>query len=483
MTDILPGLQMSLLEILLVCGAVVLTLARWFPAAARRPMAFAGAGLVVLPSAALCVAGMRWQSVPVMAGGLFALPFAVAPLLPRRSGRQARRVRWWLALPGSAVCLGLIAAGPAAAWALPRPDFPAPSGQYTVGTTVVQWTDMSRPETATTDPHDHRDVVVQLWYPAAQNTPHARRAPYLGRTRAESRIVSDALADSVGVPGFVLDGLPQARSRAYLDVPPVPGHQQFPVVLFSPGAGGVRTQNTALAEELASHGYVVAGLDHPYDSAAVLLDDGRVVRSKLASTSDAAEGTRGAVAATAIRAADLSFVLTELGKMAQGQVPGPLVGRLDLTRAAVTGHSYGGSAALQAARQDPRFAAVIDLDGYPHDAAPTAYHQPALALVHTIGGSTADYHSRITKVLGLSTAAGYRLTVPGSSHLTFTDAPLYLPPYSPIVGGLGRTGSLHTTAGATLAFLDHVLGKAKGDTAQALKAYGNLTVLAPHAAH
>jgi predicted dienelactone hydrolase len=48
------------------------------------------------------------------------------------------------------------------------------------------------------------------------------------------------------------------------------------VVLFSPGLAGVRSQNTAWAQELASHGYVVVALDHPYDSAA--LADGRAPR-------------------------------------------------------------------------------------------------------------------------------------------------------------------------------------------------------------
>ncbi|MCE0446893.1 hypothetical protein LT493_27010 [Streptomyces tricolor] len=45
-------------------------------------------------------------------------------------------------------------------------------------------------------------------------------------------------------------------------------------MLFSPGLGGVRTQYR-LGGGTASHGYVVAGLDHPYDSAAVVLADGR----------------------------------------------------------------------------------------------------------------------------------------------------------------------------------------------------------------
>ena len=49
------------------------------------------------------------------------------------------------------------------------------------------------------------------------------------------------------------------------------------MVLFSPGLAGVRSQNTAWAQELASHGYVVVALDHPYDSAA-LLADGRAPR-------------------------------------------------------------------------------------------------------------------------------------------------------------------------------------------------------------
>jgi hypothetical protein len=79
-------------------------------------------------------------------------------------------------------------------------------------------------------------------------------------------------------------------------------------------------------------------------------------------------------------------------------------------------------------------------------------------------------------VLSLSTSPSYRLIVPGSAHLTFTDASLDLPPLPSLVGSLGRTGALRTTAGASLAFLDHVLKDAPGDAAGALMAYGQLAV-------
>ncbi|WP_214417156.1 alpha/beta hydrolase [Sphaerisporangium fuscum] len=208
----------------------------------------------------------------------------------------------------------------------------------------------------------------------------------------------------------------------------------------------MRTQNTAWAEELAGRGYIVAALDHAYDSAAVVLDDGRTIRTRVVATGDDEEDRRLATGWTAVRAADLSFVLTQLGRLDRGEIPGLLTGRLDVHRAAATGHSLGGAAALQAARQDPRFAAVIDMDGFPRDPAPQPFNQPVLALTHDVKpGEEPDYIPRLTRVLQLSTKTSYRLTVPGSAHLTFTDAPLFLPPLPTLIGSLGRTAGPHIT--------------------------------------
>lgn len=479
-TEIITRLQMSLLESLALLGAVALVVARWLPPAARPRVTIAAGAVFVLSAMVLSVAGIRWQMLPVLAGAAFALPFAISPLLRRRTGRPARRARWWLALPGSVACIGLIAAGPAAAWAFPVPVFPEPSGHFAVGTRVMQWTAPHRPETATAERGDRRTVVVQLWYPAQKNSAGAQRAQYLGRTEHEARTVSDALARYAGLPGFLVDGVPRAHTHAVFSAPVAGRGGRFPVVLFSPGLGGVRTQNTAWAEELASHGYVVAALDHPYDSAAVVLADGRTVNTKIASTGDDGQDGELAVETTGVRAADLSFTLTQLGRLDRGEIAGPLTGRLDTGRVAVTGHSLGGGAALQAARQDLRFDAVINLDGYPRDPDLRSFHQPALALTQAISPETDPrYIPRLTKVLKLSTATSYRLTIPGAAHLTFMDGPLYLAPVPSIVGSLGRTESPRVVAAATLAFLDTTLRHKPGDLAGVLSAYGDLSVYRP----
>ncbi|CAL9659340.1 hypothetical protein SUDANB108_06946 [Streptomyces sp. enrichment culture] len=480
MTDIIAGLYMSPLEIIALFSAVALVVARWLPPAARPRVVIAAVAVLALSAIVLSVVGFRWQMLPVLAGAAVTLPFALPPLLRRRTGRPAWRARWWLALPGSVACLGLTATGPVAAWAFPVPDFPEPSGRFAVGTRVMQWTDPSRPETFTADPHDRRTVVVQLWYPARKSPAGAQRAQYLGRTEQEARTVSDALARQVGLPGFLVDGVPRARTRAVFDAPVADGGERFPVVLFSPGSGGVRTQNTAWAEELASHGYAVVGLDHPYDSAAVVLDDGRTVRTRTESTGDRAQDDKLAAGWTAVRAADLRFVLTRLSHLDRGDTAGPPAGRLDTRRTAVTGHSMGGAAALQAARQDRRFDAVIDLDGYPHGPTSPSLHRPALALTQAITpGTDPHYMPRLTQALKHSTATSYRLTVPGAAHLTFMDGPLYLPPVPSITGSLGRTGSPHVVAETTLAFLDATLRREPGDVASALSAHGSLSVHHP----
>ncbi|MER6392526.1 dienelactone hydrolase family protein [Streptomyces sp. NPDC001523] len=471
---------MSPLELLASLGAVALVVARWLPPAARPRVTIVSSAVLVPSAIVLGVVGIRWQMLPVLAGAALALPFALSPLLRRRTGRPAWRARWWLALPGSVACVGLVATSPVAAWAFPVPEFPEPSGRFAVGTRVVQWTDPRRPESFTADPNDRRTVVVQLWYPAQKIPAGARRAQYLGRTEYESRTVSEALARNVGLPEFLVDGVPRARSNAVFDAPVAGGGERFPVVLFSPGSGGVRTQNTAWAEELAAHGYVVAALDHPYDSAAVVLDDGRTIRGRIASTGDREKDDELAVGWTAVRAADLTFVLTQLNRLDRGENGGPLAGRLNTDQVAVTGHSMGGAAALQAARQDRRFDAVIDLDGYPHGPTSPSLDQPTLALTQAItSGTDPHYIPRLTEALKSNTATSYRLTIPGAAHLTFMDGPLYLPPVPSIVGSLGRAESPRVVAATTLAFLDTTLRHEPGDLAGVLSAHGDLSVHPP----
>jgi dienelactone hydrolase len=424
-------------ECVAVLAALVMALARWLPERFRRRAAIGATAVAGVSVVGLLILGLRWQLVPVLAAILLALP-AVIPVIARRRPRVPR----WLAVTATVLLVGLVTTGPLAAWALPVPDFPTPPNP--VGTAVLQWTD-NRPETATADPNDRRIVVAQVWYPAA--TRDGEHAPYFGRTPEEATTVAEGLASYVGLPGFTLDSLALARTAAIRDAAPAGG--RFPVILFSSGLGGVRGQNTVWAEELASRGYVVAALDHPYDSAAVVLDDGTVIRTRVTATGDDATDRRRAVGWATTRAQDLSFAMTQLGKSR-------FAGHLDLGRVAVTGHSLGGGAALMAARLDHRFGAVIDLDGFPYDPAPARFPQPALVVNHPIQpGESPDFLPTADRVLALA-SSGVRLEVPGSAHFTFTDAPLWLPPVPSVVGTQGRDQAPALTVAITVAFLDHV---------------------------
>lgn len=475
-----PGPDPAILpaaEILLIVGALALVLARWLPPAARRPTAI-GAAVALLTGVALTGAGTRWQLLLVFAGGLLAgAGLGAGRLIRRRSGRAGWRARRRLALPGSLACLGLVTGGTVAAVTLPVPVFPAPPGPFPVATTVTQWSDPDREDTATAQAGDLRTVVVQFWYPALPGSPDQRRAQYLGRTREEADIVADGVAGYLGMPALVLDGPTRARTHAVPEAAPAAG--RFPIVLFSPGLGGVRTQNTAWAEDLASRGYVVAGVDHPYDSAAVVLTDGRTVPTRVAASGDRTEDARRSLGWTTVRASDLSFVLTQLGRVDRGEIPGPLTGRLDTARVAATGHSLGGAAAMYAAERDPRFTAVINLDGGPNPAQ-GPLHQPVLALTHAVADrADAEYIAALSKVLDGGTATGYRLTVPGSAHLTFTDAPLYLPPVAALTGSLSRTPAVRMTTDTCAAFLDATLRRQPVDLPAALSRHGELRVHPP----
>jgi dienelactone hydrolase len=181
--------------------------------------------------------------------------------------------------------------------------------------------------------------MVSVWYPATEA--RGERVPYA--TAEESRL----LLDLYGVTGVPTDSLTRVRTNARMGAPRVPG--RFPLVVLSPGLAFPRWTLTTVAEDLASRGYVVAGVDHTYEGAAVTFPDGRVAACVVC------QGGASGAAITASRAVDLSFVLDSLLTRYDRMI--------DPQRIAIAGHSIGGAAAATTMLADPRVDAGANLDG------------------------------------------------------------------------------------------------------------------------
>ena len=314
--------------------------------------------------------------------------------------------------------------------------------------------------------------MVSLWYPAA--SPDGRRARYM--TPAESRLQLTS-RDITGIPP---DALSTVRTNAAVDATPAGHPRSCPLVMLSPGFTNSRSTLTALAEDLASHGYVVAGIEHTYESFATAFPDGRVT------TCRAREAPRGQgfwEKVTAGRAADVGFVLGEL----TGAHPAwPGAALIDPSRMAMAGHSAGGAAAISAMLADSRIRAGIDMDGATHAPIPDGgLSRPFLFLGkqanYTPGGEGAvTTWERDWKLL-----TGWKrwLVVAGAVHASFTDLGLLADQIGIDIGaGIPGARSLDIARAYVRAFFDlHLRGESQALLDQASPRYPEVTFCSPGA--
>jgi predicted dienelactone hydrolase len=114
---------------------------------------------------------------------------------------------------------------------------------------------------------------------------------------------------------------------------------ESPVIVFSHSSGGGRRQSTFLCTHLASHGYVVAAMDHSEVVAPELArKEGETPEQKAART----EGWLSS------RVPDIRFLLDHLAQDGH-----------DVSRVGIAGHSFGGWTALAAPDTEPRIGAVV----------------------------------------------------------------------------------------------------------------------------
>ncbi|MEU7700543.1 hypothetical protein [Streptomyces sp. NPDC039028] len=124
------------------------------------------------------------------------------------------------------------------------------------------------------------------------------------------------------------------RTHAFPDAPLRPGLGGLPLVGLSPGFTRHRATLTSLGEDLAGHGYVVAAIDHTYETAATVFLVGRVAVFALgAGRARTPEFWRKVKTG---RARDVSFVLDRL---LGGDPPWTGAARLALDRIGMAGHS------------------------------------------------------------------------------------------------------------------------------------------------
>lgn len=282
---------------------------------------------------------------------------------------------------------------------------PAPDGPQRVGTTAWHMIDARRDDPMTAAEWDRRELMVQAWYPTDDDS--TGRAPY-------------ALAQA-GMGDVTTHAIPGASVQA---------HQGgLPVVLIAPGRGTPGFYYTAVAESLASHGFVAVAIDSPH-SGRVYYPDGRSVPPSPRFQPDRAlfRGPYSEVdkffepAAEAGRK-DLLFVMSELTRLNADDPAGRFTGMLDLERSGVFAHSLGGRIGGAAVASDQRFKAFMSMEGVAPRAPRRAGLDAAVAMLLSAG----TYPYAIDNVAEL--VPGRRndvfiIKLEGFGHNSVTDRPL-----------------------------------------------------------
>jgi predicted dienelactone hydrolase len=378
--------------------------------------------------------------------------------------------------------MGTSAASDAPTGRGPAPYLPVPTGPYPVGTTSLWLTDASRPDPwaggATA-----RELMVSLWYPAT--SADGRRAQYMTAAESELQLTGR------GITGVPPDALSKVRTNAAVDATPAGQQHSLPLVVLSPGFTNPRSTLTALAEDLASHSYIVAGIDHTYESFATAFPDGRVTTC-LAREAPRRDGKEKVVAG---RAADVCFVLGEL----TGARPAwPGAGLIDPSAMAMAGHSIGGAAAIAAMLADSRIRAGIDMDGatcapIPDDGLPRPFLFLGKQANYTPGSGggvparTLAWKRRWGAVTTwerdweLLTGWKRWLVVADAVHASFTDLALLADQLGIDIGaGLPGARSLDITRGYVRAFFDqHLRGSPQALLDQPSPHYPEVTFCSP----
>ncbi|MCR5398166.1 MAG: hypothetical protein K6E68_01380 [Lachnospiraceae bacterium] len=245
------------------------------------------------------------------------------------------------------------------------------------------------------------------------------------------------------------------------------GAHTMPLVIFSHGAFGYYQSNASTYMELASHGYVVISLDHPYHSFFTKDSDGKLITvdPKFLQTASEVGGDANPYSEEEtfditsewidLRIKDENFVLDTIEDTVKNGFSDSwcftaepaekienITDLVDIDKIGLMGHSLGGATAVTVGRRDD-VKAVIDLDGTMlgeqtgvEDGNPIVNEEPYTTPILCINNeehqiealkTERSSYSYANNVILNSAKEGYVTYFVGSGHMNYTDLPLFAP--------------------------------------------------------
>ncbi len=329
---------------------------------------------------------------------------------------------------------------------------PPLTGSFDIGVQQYHLVDTDRMEYFTENLEDHREMMIQLWYPIEKDA-SGENADYMDPTTF--RWLKDQSPISlVSIPNdayqFICPHLKNNTSIA-------PSSSPFPVIIFSHGYDGVYQIYTSFIEDLVSHGFVVASINHPYVAGITVFPDGRTI--PIASVPDEKVEDFFSMSLRSV-IEDAKFVLDYLTLLNSSE--NQWQGTLDLSKVGMFGHSFGGAATAVCCMEDSRFKAGLILDGvfYP-DFLNDDIFSPMLLMFTRSRYQSDDGADFLWNRL---TYDAYKLGINGSAHYSYTDVGLLLQHLTPLLppdllgfGSISPKRMVNMSRQIELAFFDTYL--------------------------
>ena len=301
------------------------------------------------------------------------------------------------------------------------------TGQHLVGTKRMVWIDSTRTNWFLDGYGPYRQLMAQIWYPADVSAllSSVKKSKYIDNKKALTYTIQ---LQGYEIPEILTNQIGSIKCNSWEDASPV-SNKKFPILIFSHGHGGLRTQNTNQVEELVSHGYIVIAVDHTYDAGFVEFPDGNIAYSLTAKPEGERLNETPDIFYTRFgyRVDDIDFVINKIDSFDDYDLNISAI--MDKNNIGIFGHSFGCLTSVYATYFNDRIKSCFGLDGWfepLHDSLVFKnINKPIMHLGQNNKGDEQFWNDinfvKMNNFIKSNSDLSVMVDIPGSHHYDYTD--------------------------------------------------------------